>query len=133
MLHSDTARRPDTSTVLLAGDPPVVRWGVRSEAIRRLEIDASQWRSQKDFYDALSDLLGGVERHCRSSGAILETMIYYPYLNTEQPPYEIVITNCSARLRPFLCDFARGVAEARQDRWANPKWGDDIEVVFTVA
>jgi len=130
MPHSNPVREHD---VLLAGDQPIVRWNVRPGAIRTLEIDGSQWRSQKDFYDALSDLLGGVERHCRSSGAILETMVYYPDLNMEQPPYEIVITNASAELRPFLFDFACGVAGARQDRWVNPKWGDDVGVVVTVA
>jgi len=133
MLHSDAVRERDTKTVQLADDRPVVRRDGRPAAIRTLEINGGQWRSQRDFYDAVSDLLGGVERNGRSSGAILETMIYYPDLNMEQPPYEIVITNSSAELRPFLFDFARGVAEARQDRWANPKWGDDVEVVVTVA
>ena len=133
MLHSDAVRERDTGTVLLADDQPVVRRDGGPAAIRTLEINGSQWRSQKDFYDALSDLLGGVERHCRSSGAILESMIYYPDLNVEKPPYEVVITNASAELRPFLIDFACGIAEARQDRWASRKWGDDVEVVVTIA
>jgi len=133
MLHSNSVRGHEIKTGALAGDRPDHRWDVCPAAIRTLEINGSQWRSQKDVYDALSDLLGSVERHCRSSGAILETMIYYPYLNMEQPPYEIVIKNASAELKPFLFDFAFGVAEARQDRSASPKWGDDIEVVVTVA
>ena len=102
-------------------------------ALRTLEIDGTRWRSQKDFYDALSDILGGVERSCRSSGAFLETMIYYPELNALQPPYEVVITNPSEELRPFLIDFACGIAEARMDRLTNPTWGDDLDVVVTVA
>ena len=133
MLHSNSERGHDTRTFLLVDDQPLFRRDARPAAMRALEINGSQWRSQKDFYDALSDLLGGVERHCRSSGAFLETMIYYPELNLAQPPYEVVITNSPAALRPFLFDFACGVAEARQDRRVNPRWGDDMEVVVTVA
>ena len=133
MLHSQAVRERGTERVLLADDQPVVGNGVRSAVRRTLEIDGSQWRSQRDFYDALTGLLGSVERHCCSSEAVVETMIYYPDLNTQQPPYDIVITNASAGLRPFLFDFARGVAEARQDRRVNPAWGDDVGVVVTVA
>ena len=133
MLHSNSVSGYDTRTFPLTDDQPVARRGVRSAAMRTLQIDGSQWRSQKDFYDALSDLLGCIERDCRSSGVFVEAMIYYPALNSERPPYEVVITNSSAELRPFLSDFACGVAEARQDRWANPKWGDDMEVVVTIA
>jgi len=132
MLHSNSVRGHDTNTLLLAGDLSAFRRAIRSTAMRTLEIDGSRWRSQKDFYDALSNLLGGVERTCRSSGTFLETMIYYPELNREQPPYEVVITNSSAELRPVLLAFASGVAEARQDRSANPRWGDDVEVLVTV-
>ena len=132
-MHANSVRGNDSNSLLWADDRPVVRRRLRSVAGRTLEIDGSQWRSQRDFYDAMSDLLGGVERTCRSSRAFLETMIYYPELNAVQPPYEVVITNSSAELRPFLCDFACGVAEARLDRWTDPTWGDDVEVVVTVA
>jgi len=133
MLHSDAVRERDTETVLLADAQPVVRRDVRPAARRMLEIDASHWRSQRDFYDALKGLLGSVERHCCSSEAVVETMIYYPDLNTQQPPYDILIRNASAELRPFLFDFACGVAQARQDRRASREWGDDVAVVVTVA
>src|SRR5688572_3121409 len=116
MLHASPVRGSDSHPLLLADDRPVVRRRYRSVALRTLEIDGGRWRSQRDFYDALSDLLGGVERTCRSSRALLETMIYYPDLNAVRPPYEIVITSSSAELRPFLVDFACGVAEARLDR-----------------
>jgi hypothetical protein len=133
MLHSNAVRGGDIRTVRLADEQLDVRTGVRSPAMRTLEINGSQWRSQKDFYDALTDLLGGVERNCRSSGVFLDTMIYYPGLNLEQPPYEVLITNSPAALRPFLSEFACDVAEARQDRRADPELGDDVAVVITVA
>ena len=97
------------------------------------EIDGSRWRSRRDFYDALSALLGSVERDCRSSGSLLETMIYHLDRNAVQPPYELVIRNPSDELEPFLRDFASAVAEAREDRSADPRWGGDVEVVVTVA
>ncbi|HEY6817036.1 MAG TPA: hypothetical protein VI168_15980 [Croceibacterium sp.] len=100
--------------------------------MRTLEVNGSRWRSQRDFYDALSALLGSVERHSRHSGAFLDAMIYYPGLAAEQPPYEIVIRNPSDELRPFLCDFSCAVAGARQQRSADPNWGDDVEVMVTV-
>lgn len=101
--------------------------------VRNLEIDGCAWRSPRDFYDALSAALGSVERDCRSSGSLLETMIYHPGLNAVQPPYAVVIRNPSGALAPFLGDFARSVAAAREDRSADPRWGDDLEVVVTLA
>jgi len=133
MLHSHSARGHHARIFMLADDDLLVRGDARPAAMRTLEIDGSRWRSQRDFYDAMSDLLGGVERTCCSSGVLIDSMVYYPELNAEQPSYEVLITNSSAELRPFLFEFACGVAEARQDRRANPKWGDDVEVVVTVA
>ena len=133
MLHSHSARGHHARIFMLADDDLLVRGDARPAAMRTLEIDGSRWRSQRDFYDAMSDLLGGVERTCCSSGVLIDSMVYYPELNAEQPSYEVLITNSSAELRPFLFEFACGVAEARQDRRDNPKWGDDVEVAVTIA
>jgi hypothetical protein len=122
MLHA-TPLPEGGSRALLAHEGPAPR--------RSLEIDGSRWRSRRDFYDALSGALGSVERDCRSSASLLETMVYHPALNTVQPPYAVVIRNPSAALEPFVRDFARSVAEARDDRSADP--GGDVEVVVTVA
>jgi len=124
VLHSNSA--------VLGGGHPVVPTAIGPRALRTLELNGSRWRSQRDFYDALAALLGSVERHGRSSDVFLDTMVYYPGLNAEQPPYEIVIRNPSEELRPFLCDFACSVEGARQERSADPSWGDDVEVVVTV-
>lgn len=114
MLHANALPKSGNPAMLAGERPP---------APRSLEIDGSRWRSPRDFYDALSGVLGGVERDCRSSESLLETMIDYPYLNAVQPPYEVVIRNPSAALEPFLSDFARSVADAR----------GDVGVVVTVA
>ena len=133
MLHSHSARGHDARIFMLADDEVLARGDASPAAMRTLEIDGSRWRSQRDFYDAMSGLLGGIERTCCSSGVLIDNMVYYPELNREQPPYEVVITNASAELRPVLLAFACGVAEARIDRSANPRWGDDVEVTVTVA
>ena len=123
MLHANTLAER-RAPAMLARDPA---------AVHRLELNGSRWRSRRDFYDALSTLLGSVERDCRSSGSLLETMVYHLGLNAVQPPYEVVIRNPSDELKPFLRDFARSLAEAREDRAADPRWGDDVAVAVTLA
>ena len=101
-----------------------------SADMRTLEINGSEWRSRRDFYDALSELLGGIERDCRSSESLLETMIFHLDRNAEQPPYELVIRNPPDQFKPYLWDFASSVAQARQVR--STRWGDDVAVVVRV-
>ncbi|HEX8527117.1 barstar family protein [Allosphingosinicella sp.] len=101
--------------------------------MQRIELDGSQWQSQRDFYDALAAALGSVEWHGRNGNAFLETMVYFLELNAVQPPYEVVIRGAPDALRPFLADFASWVAEARRDRRDDPGWGGDVDVVVTVA
>jgi len=103
---------------------------LRTSDLRVLELNAGQWRTRRDFYDALSAVLGGIERDCRSSESLLETMVFHLDRNTEQPPYEVVIRNPPEDLRSYLSDFAHSVEEARRGRSA--KWGDDVEVIVTV-
>jgi RNAse (barnase) inhibitor barstar len=101
--------------------------------MQTLELDGRRWKAEKDFYDALAAALGSFDRHGRNADAFEETMIYYLDLNTVRPPYEIVVRNAPEDLLPFLRKFARWIAEARQDRRNDPDWGDDVEVVVTVA
>ena len=101
--------------------------------MQTLELDGSNWESQRDFYESLAEVLGSIEWHGRNADAFLETMVYYLDLNTVQPPYEVAIKNAPAGLRSFLGDFARWVKEARADRFADPNWGDDVEVTVTIA
>jgi hypothetical protein len=132
MMFANPAVESGADRALVAGQP-AIRGAARPAAPRTLEIDGSRWRSQRDFYDALSARLGSVERTCRSSETFLESMIYHLDLNAEQPPYQVVIRNPRDEFRPFLSDFAQGVAEARHDRSADPRWGGDVEVAITVA
>jgi hypothetical protein len=98
-----------------------------------LELNGRDWQSQADFYDALAIALGSIEWHGRNAAAFEESMIYYLYLNTVQPPYEVIIRGASEAMRPFLMDFASWVEEARTARKDDPDWGDDVDVRVIVS
>jgi RNAse (barnase) inhibitor barstar len=101
--------------------------------MQTIELDGKGWRAEKDFYDALASALGSFDGHGRNADAFEETMVYYLDLNSVQPPYELVIRNAPKELLPFLRKFALWIAEARRDRADDPAWGDEVEVVVTVA
>ena len=101
--------------------------------MREIPLDASDWKSRADFFEALAQALGSVEWHGRNADAFLETMIYHIDLNTVQPPYRIMIRNTPADVREYVINFATWVQEAREDRMGDPEWGDDIEVSMVVA
>ncbi|MEL6878021.1 MAG: barstar family protein [Pseudomonadota bacterium] len=95
---------------------------------RSMELDASDLQSEHDFYAALAIRLGSPAWHGMNADAFLETMIYLTDVNQEQPPYRLLIRRPSEQLNPFLEKFAGWIAEARQDRIADSKWGDDVGV-----
>lgn len=105
----------------------------KCERMKKLELDGGGWDSKIDFYEALAAALGSFAEHGRNPDAFLETMIYLPELNKVQPPYEVVIRYAPDDLRPYLTQFASWIAEARQDRRSDPDWGDDVEVIVSVA
>ena len=100
--------------------------------MRELSLDASDWKSAADFYEALAQALGSVDWHGRNPDAFLETMICYAKLKSVQPPYKLTIRNAHADLREYLVNFASWVREARKDRKENPEWGDDVDVSMVV-
>jgi len=60
-----------------------------------IELDASQWRSEMDFYEALLAGVGAPSWHGRNINALLETMIWYDDINAVSPPYVVRIKNAS--------------------------------------
>ena len=99
---------------------------------RVIEMDARNWRSDRDFYEALAASLGSFEGHGRNADAFLETMIYLPELNRQQPPYEVRISNATEDMRAFLGEFASWVAEARHNFAADPDGGEDVPVSVVI-
>ena len=100
--------------------------------MKEIPLDASHWKSQADFFEALAQALGSIEWHGRNADAFLETMIYHTDLNTVQPPYKVTIRNTSAELQEYVVNFASWVRKAREDRKSDREWGDDIEVNMVV-
>ena len=101
--------------------------------MQTVELNGKDWKVENDFYEALAAALGSFEGHGRNPDAFEETMIYFLYLNSVQPPYELVIRHASQEMLPFLHKFAGWIARARQDRRDDPEWGDEIEVLVNFA
>ena len=101
--------------------------------MRIIDMNGRDWRSKEDFYEALADALGGFEGHGRNAEAFLETMIFYPDLNSVQPPYEVTVREADEAMQPFLTEFASWVEAARTDRKSDPDWGDDVDVTVIVS
>ncbi len=53
-------------------------------------LDASDWQTRSDFYDALRIVLGVPDWHGSSIDAFVDTMIYGDF-NDLKPPYTLII------------------------------------------
>jgi hypothetical protein len=56
--------------------------------MRIIELDAANWRTVLDFYDALLGALEAPEWHGHSIGALIDSMVYGG-INEVDPPYSI--------------------------------------------
>jgi len=96
--------------------------------MRRLELDATRWRSVADFYDDLLRALGACAGHRRSPDALIESMIWGG-LTEVAPPYVVSVTGLEAAcpaVRAYVSDISHIIADARAWRRANT--GVDVEV-----
>ena len=59
--------------------------------MKRIELDAREWRTDLDFYEALLAALGAPRWHGRNINALIDSMIYGG-INEIDPPYKIVIS-----------------------------------------
>lgn len=100
--------------------------------MQMISLNGENWSTRQDFYDALADALGSVEWHGRNADAFLDTMVYHVDLNRVLPPYRVVIRDAPDDMRHFLTDFASWVQTARENRMAEPEWGDDVDVAVLV-
>jgi RNAse (barnase) inhibitor barstar len=58
--------------------------------MRIIELDARNWRTELDFYNALLAALGAPAWHGRNLNALIDSMIYGG-INAVEPPYSIRI------------------------------------------
>lgn len=59
-----------------------------------IELDASDWITSLDFYDALLGLLKAPDWHGRSINALIDSMIYGE-INEVEPPLLVRVTHLS--------------------------------------
>jgi|LWDU01.1.fsa_nt_gi phage-related protein len=95
---------------------------------KEILLDATEWRTKEEFFEALAEALGSIEWHGRNADAFIETMVYHTDLNTVQPPYQLTVHNASGAVKEYVAKFASWVNEAKVDRKTDPEWGDEIEV-----
>jgi hypothetical protein len=101
--------------------------------MQTIELDATNWRTALDLYDALLAALGAPEWHGRNLNALADSMIWGG-INGVEPPYTIHIRGTSGLSKDVLDEIElakRVLSEARaQYRAAR---GRDIEVRLETA
>ena len=92
-----------------------------------IELDASDWKTTSDFYDALLSALGAPDWHGRSGVALVDTMLHDD-VNKVVAPYRVEVRN-SANLPSAVkahivevIDLFHRVRARRHER------GADVEV-----
>jgi RNAse (barnase) inhibitor barstar len=104
---------------------------VRGLAVTVIELDASDWKTTSDFYDALLSALGAPDWHGRSGVALVDTMLHDD-VNKVAPPYRVDVRN-SGNLTPTVkahivevIDLFHRVGERRRERGADV----DVSIVL---
>jgi RNAse (barnase) inhibitor barstar len=69
-------------------------------AVTVVELDASDWETKSDFYDALLSALGSPDWHGRSPVALVDSMLHND-INKVAPPYRVEVRN-SENLSPTV-------------------------------
>jgi len=98
--------------------------------MRVIELDARNWRTELDFYNALLAALGAPEWHGRNLNALTDSMIYGG-INAVEPPYSIRIRGTqklAKNVRDQLETTKRVLGAARAEFRA--RRGHDVEVEF---
>jgi RNAse (barnase) inhibitor barstar len=62
----------------------------RKSHMRDIELDATNWTTVQDFYNALLTKIGAPERHGRNINALVDSMIWGG-VNSVDPPYRVRI------------------------------------------
>jgi len=98
--------------------------------MRVIELDATQWKSVGDFYDALLVAIEAPKEHGRNLNALVDSMIWGG-INALEPPYTIRISGAAMlpkdvrdEIGMAKQDLARGRMDYRNLR------GRDVEVAM---
>jgi hypothetical protein len=63
--------------------------------MRYINLDATEWKTTHDFYDALLLAIGAPKGHGRSPDALIDSMVWGG-MNSVEPPYAVRISGLSA-------------------------------------
>ena len=95
---------------------------------RVIDVDASQWTSRVDLYNAILPLLGAPDWHGKNMNALTESIVWGE-INAVEPPYTLRIRG-TANLPPGVTEelgwLGPGVANARDD--FHGLFGRDVDV-----
>jgi len=98
--------------------------------MQKIKLNATNWSSVLDFYNALLAALGAPEGHGRNINALVDSMIYGG-INKIDPPYTVEIRG-AASLSPKLRDeikFEIGLLLKARDQAYAPD-GGDVQLEF---
>jgi len=99
--------------------------------MRRIDLDAATWSTVLDFYDALLKALGAPDWHCRSIGALVDTMIWHDEINAVSPPYTVAISNATSlhpEIRAEIGDLAQALRDARAEFSRSERRDVDVQL-----
>ena len=86
--------------------------------MKQISLDASNWDSDLDAYDALLAELGAPAWHGQSYAALFDS-IAMGNINQVEPPYTVTILNsrsATAEVESFLMSLSEIFADARKRR-----------------
>src|SRR3977135_1128020 len=96
-----------------------------------VELDAKNWTTILDFYDAILHALGAPEDHGRNLNALLDSMIWTDKINELKTPYCIRILLSETIPKDIREEIQTAEQLIDYARIEHRKWcGDDIEVRF---
>ena len=81
---------------------------------RTIDLDATNWKSAEDFFNAILPAIGASPEHGHNLNALIDSMIFGG-MNELNPPYTIVIRNLATippPLREHLTLFQRALSQA---------------------
>jgi len=93
-----------------------------------LDIDASEWRSVDDFYEALLRVIGAPEGHGAGPDAFVDSMVWGG-MNAVEPPYTVRISGAEklpASIESAISDVINALRRGRS--WRRDNRGSDVDV-----
>ena len=100
--------------------------------MKKIELDASNWKTELDFYKALLSALGAPEWHGSSIDALIDSMIWGD-INAIVPPYVVELFGTSALPRNVTSHIKLAkneLAEARE--YFQASTGGDVDVSLQI-